>query len=41
MLIRVNIAVPEKLTEQQRNLLEQLAREFDQNVKAKSRRLRL
>lgn len=41
MLVRVNIAVPEKLTEQQRSLLEQLAREFDQNVKPKSRRLRL
>jgi molecular chaperone DnaJ len=41
MLVRVYIAVPEKLTEQQRVLLEQLAKEFDQNVKPKSRRLRL
>jgi molecular chaperone DnaJ len=41
MLVRVNIAVPEKLTQQQRTLLEQLAREFDQNVKPKSHRLRI
>jgi molecular chaperone DnaJ len=41
MLVRVDIAVPEKLTPQQRALLEQLAKEFDQDVKPKSRRLRL
>ena len=41
LLIRVNVAVPEKLTSQQRALLEQLAKEFDQDVKAKSHRLRL
>ncbi|MGQ9551931.1 MAG: molecular chaperone DnaJ [Candidatus Bathycorpusculaceae bacterium] len=40
MLVRVNISVPEKLTPQQRILLEQLAKEFDQNVQSKNRRLR-
>jgi molecular chaperone DnaJ len=41
MLIRVDIAVPEKLTQEQRVLLEQLAKEFEQDVKPKGRRLRL
>lgn len=41
LLVRVDISVPEKLTSQQRTLLEQLAKEFDQNVKEKSHRLRL
>jgi molecular chaperone DnaJ len=40
LLVRINIEVPEKLTSQQRVLLEQLAKEFDQTVKPKSRRLR-
>ena len=41
MLVRVDITVPEKLTQEQRVLLEQLAKEFGQDVKPKSRRLRL
>jgi molecular chaperone DnaJ len=41
MLVRVDIAVPEKLTQEQRVLLEQLAKEFQQDVKPKGRRLRL
>ena len=40
LLIRVNIAVPDKLTPHQRELLEELAKEFEQNVRVKSRRLR-
>jgi molecular chaperone DnaJ len=40
LLVRVDVSVPEKLTSQQRALLEQLAKEFDQNVKEKGRRLR-
>jgi molecular chaperone DnaJ len=41
MLVRIDIAVPDKLTQQQRNLLEQLAKEFEQDVKPKGRRLRI
>ena len=41
LLVRVRIAVPEKLTDQQRALLEQLAKEFGQDVKPKSHRLRI
>jgi molecular chaperone DnaJ len=41
MLVRVDLAVPEKLTQEQRVLLEQLAKEFEQDVKPKGRRLRL
>jgi molecular chaperone DnaJ len=41
MLVRVDVAVPEKLTQQQRILLEQLAKEFEQDIKPKGRRLRL
>jgi molecular chaperone DnaJ len=41
MLVRVEIEVPEKLTQQQRTLLEQLAKEFEQSVKPKGHRLRL
>ena len=40
LLVRVDVSVPEKLTTRQRILLEQLAKEFDQNVKKKGRRLR-
>jgi molecular chaperone DnaJ len=40
MLIRVNIAIPEKLTSKQRALLEQLATELDTNVKPRSHRFR-
>ncbi|MCW4053757.1 MAG: molecular chaperone DnaJ [Candidatus Bathyarchaeota archaeon] len=38
LLVRVGISVPEKLTAKQRELLEQLAEEFDQNVKYKKSR---
>jgi len=38
LLVRVRISVPEKLTSKQRELLEQLAREFGQNVKHKKSR---
>jgi molecular chaperone DnaJ len=41
MLLRIDVAVPEKLTGQQRALLEELAKEFDQTVRTKSHRLRL
>jgi molecular chaperone DnaJ len=41
LLVRVNIAVPEKLTQRQKNLLEELAKEFDQNVKPKEHRFKL
>lgn len=41
LLVHVDISVPEKLTQQQRTLLEALAKEFDQNVQPKGRRLRL
>jgi molecular chaperone DnaJ len=40
LLVRVNISVPEKLTQKQRELLEQLAVELDTNVKPKSHRFR-
>jgi DnaJ-class molecular chaperone len=40
LLVRVDVAVPEKLTQQQKNLLEQLAKEFDQSVQSKKSRLR-
>ena len=40
LLVRIDIAVPEKLTQQQKALLEELAKEFDENVKPKSHRLR-
>jgi molecular chaperone DnaJ len=41
MQIRIDIAVPKKLTNEQRTLLEQLAKEFDQNVKPKGHRIKL
>jgi len=40
LLVRVNVVVPEKLTQRQRDLLEELAKEFDQSVQPKGRRLR-
>ena len=40
LLIRVGVAVPEKLTLQQRSLLEQLAKEMGGEVQAKSRKFR-
>jgi molecular chaperone DnaJ len=41
MQVRVEISVPKKLTNQQRTLLEQLAKEFDENIKPQGRRLKL
>ena len=38
LLVRIGIAVPEKITSQQRGLLEQLAKEFGDTVQAKRRR---
>ena len=40
LFVRVNITVPEKLTQKQRELLEQLATELDTNVKLKSHRFK-
>jgi DnaJ-class molecular chaperone len=40
MLIRVDVVVPEKLTQRQKALLEELAKEFDQTVRTKSHKLR-
>jgi molecular chaperone DnaJ len=40
LLVRVKISVPEKLTPQQRALLEQLAKEFIQDVQLGSRKFR-
>lgn len=40
LLVRVDISVPEKLSQQQKVLLEQLAKEFDQNVQSRGHRLR-
>ena len=40
LLVRVGVAVPEKLTSQQRALLEQLAKEFNQDVQPKGRKFR-
>jgi len=41
MQVRVDISVPKKLTTQQRTLLEQLAKEFDENIRPKGHRLKL
>jgi molecular chaperone DnaJ len=38
LLVRVGISVPEKLTPKQRELLEQLAEEFNQDVQPKKGR---
>jgi molecular chaperone DnaJ len=38
LLVRIGLSVPEKLTSQQRMLLEQLAREFGQDAQPKSRK---
>jgi molecular chaperone DnaJ len=40
MLIRIGVAVPEKLTTRQRELLEELSRELGDSAQARSRRLR-
>jgi molecular chaperone DnaJ len=41
LLVRVGISVPEKLTSKQRELLEQLAEEFNQDVRHGKSRFRL
>jgi molecular chaperone DnaJ len=41
LLVRVGIAVPEKLTPQQRTLLEQLAKELGEGAKPRSHRFRI
>jgi molecular chaperone DnaJ len=41
LLVRVYLTVPEKLTQRQKELLEELAKEFGQPVQPKGRRLRL
>jgi molecular chaperone DnaJ len=41
MQVKVDVSVPKKLSSQERMLLEQLAKEFDENVKPKHHRLRL
>jgi len=41
LLVRVHVMVPEKLTDKQRALMEELAKEFDQAVKPRKSRLRL
>lgn len=41
LLVRIHIVVPEKLTDKQRALMEELAKEFDQAVKPRKSRLRL
>jgi molecular chaperone DnaJ len=38
LLVRVNISVPEKLTQRQKDLLEELSKEFDQNAQPKEHR---
>jgi molecular chaperone DnaJ len=40
LLVRVGISVPEKLTQQQRALFEQLAKEFNQDAQPKGRKFR-
>ena len=40
LLLRIDVTVPEKLTQNQKALLEELAKEFDQTVRPKSHRLR-
>jgi DnaJ-class molecular chaperone len=34
--VHVNVAIPERLNQRQRELLENLAKEFNQNVKSSS-----
>jgi DnaJ-class molecular chaperone len=39
--VRVNVVIPEKLTQHQKALIEELAKELDQNAQQKGRKLRL
>ena len=41
LLVRIGVSIPEKLNQQQRTLLEQLAKEFSQDVQAKSHKFHL
>lgn len=41
LLVRIDIAIPDKLTRRQRVLIEELAKEFDQKVEPKKRRFRI
>jgi molecular chaperone DnaJ len=41
LLVRIGVSIPEKLNQQQRALLEQLAKEFAQEVQAKGHKFRL
>ena len=41
LLVRIGVSIPEKLTLQQRALLEQLAKEFGGDVQAKNRKFHL
>jgi molecular chaperone DnaJ len=41
LLVRIGLSVPEKLTSQQRSLIEQLAKEFGNDVAAKNRKFHL
>jgi molecular chaperone DnaJ len=41
LIVKIGVAVPEKLTSQQRALLEQLAKEFGSDVQAKNRKFHL
>ena len=41
LLVRIGVSIPEKLTAQQRVLLEQLAREFNTDVQSKGHKFRL
>jgi molecular chaperone DnaJ len=41
LLVRIGVSVPERLTSQQRALIEQLAKEFSSDVQAKSRKFHL
>jgi molecular chaperone DnaJ len=38
LLVRINISVPEKLNQRQKNLLEELSKEFDQNSQQRDRK---
>ena len=38
LLVRINVSVPEKLTQRQKSLLEELSTEFDQNTQSRERK---
>ena len=38
LLVRINVSVPDKLTQRQKNLLEELSTEFDQNTQSRERK---